>query len=78
MHKLLDIVTLTHDIPNAGLRCGDVGAVVALHGAHAMEIEFVTGSGRTHALLTLGIDDVRRLGDRDTSAGRFAGEADSG
>ena len=65
MYKLLDTVALTHDIPEAGLCCGDLGAVVELHSDKAMEVEFVAASGRTQALLTLRVDEVRRLGDRD-------------
>ena len=70
MYKLLDTVALTHDIPSVGLRRGDLGAVVELHGLEAMEVEFVAASGRTQALLTLGIEDVRQLGDRDLIAVR--------
>ena len=70
MYKLLDTVALTHDIPSVGLRRGDLGAVVELHGLEAMEVEFVAASRRTQALLTLGIEDVRQLGDRDLIAVR--------
>ncbi len=65
MHKLLETVALTHDIPEAGLRCGDLGAVVEIHSADAMEVEFVAASGRTQALLTLLEGDVRQVGDGD-------------
>ena len=44
MYKLLDTVALTHNIPNVGLRRGDLGAVVEIHTLGAMEVEFV-GSG---------------------------------
>ena len=70
MYKLLDTVALTHDIPQAGLRRGDLGAVVEVLAADAMEVEFVAASGRTQALLTLGIEDVRQVGDRDLIAVR--------
>ena len=70
MFKLLDTVALTHDIPAAGLRRGDLGAVVMMHAPDAMEVEFVAASGRTQALLTLGSLDVRQLGDQDLIAVR--------
>ena len=54
MFNALDTVALTHDIPNAGLRLGDLGAVVEVPAPDAFEVEFVAASGRTQALLTLG------------------------
>jgi acetolactate synthase regulatory subunit len=52
MHEILEPVALTRDIPVAGLRCGDIGAVVEVHEADAYEVEFVVASGRKQALLT--------------------------
>jgi hypothetical protein len=65
MHKLLETVALTHDLPALGLRAGDVGAVVEVLLPDAYEVEFVAASGRTQALVTLGELDVRALGDQD-------------
>ena len=76
MFKLLDTVALTHDIPAAGLRRGDLGAVVEVHSPDAMEVEFVAASGRTQALLTLGAQDVRQVGDQDLIAVRSLAETD--
>ena len=76
MFKLLDTVALTHDIPAAGLRRGDLGAVVEVLAPDAMEIEFVAASGRTQALLTLGSADVRQVGDQDLIAVRSLAETD--
>ena len=76
MFKLLDTVALTHDIPAAGLRRGDLGAVVELLAPDAMEVEFVAASGRTQALLTLGSADVRQVGDQDLIAVRSLAETD--
>ena len=70
MYKVLDTVALTHDIPDVGLRRGDLGAVVKIHTPGAMEVEFVAGSGRSQALVTLIVDEVRQLGDRDLIAVR--------
>jgi hypothetical protein len=70
MYKLLDTVVLTHDVPSAGLRRGDLGAVVEILAPDALEIEFVAASGRTQALLTLRPEDIRAVGDRDVIAVR--------
>ena len=76
MFKLLDTVALTHDIPTAGLRRGDLGAIVELRTPSAMEVEFVAASGRTQALLTLEAADVREVGDQDLIAVRLLAETD--
>lgn len=70
MYKLLDTVALTHDMPAAGLRRGDLGAIVEVLAPDAMEVEFVAGSGRTQALVTLHAEDIRHVGDRDVIAVR--------
>ncbi|HKX44756.1 MAG TPA: DUF4926 domain-containing protein [Burkholderiaceae bacterium] len=75
MYKLLDTVALTHDIPTAGLRRGDLGAIVEILASDTMEIEFVAASGRTQALLTLHDQDIRHVGDRDVIAVRSLEEA---
>lgn len=75
MFNVLDTVALTHDMPSAGLRRGDLGAVVEVLTPEAFEVEFVAASGRTQALLTLGVDDVRHVGDRDLIAVRSLEEA---
>ena len=76
MFKLLDTVALTHDIPAAGLRRGDLGAIVEVLASDAMEVEFVAASGRTQALLTLGSTDIRQVGDQDLIAVRSLAETD--
>ncbi len=77
MFKLLDTVALTRDVPSAGLRRGDLGAIVELLPPDAMEVEFVAASGRTQALLTLTIVDVRPLGDQDLIAVRSLAGTDA-
>ena len=77
MYKLLDTVALTHDIPSAGLRRGDLGAIVELAGPEAMEVEFVAASGRTQALLSLTTADIRALGDQDLIAVRSLAATDA-
>ena len=76
MFKLLETVALTHDIPESGLRRGDLGAIVELHAPDAVEVEFVAASGRTQALLTLSTSDVRAVGDHDLIAVRSLVETD--
>lgn len=49
----LDTVVLARDVPEANLRAGDLGAVVHVHDAAMIEVEFVTASGRTQAVQTL-------------------------
>ncbi|TVR84612.1 MAG: DUF4926 domain-containing protein [Rhodospirillales bacterium] len=67
---ILDTVVLAKDLPQHGLKQGDVGAVVMLYHPDGLEVEFVTGDGHTQALLTLHITDVRPVGPRDILAVR--------
>ena len=70
MYKLLDTVVLKRNVPEAGLRVGDLGAIVEVHDPEHFELEFVSASGRTQALVTLGSDDIRHVNDRDLIAVR--------
>ena len=63
--QVLDTVVLMKDIPSHGLRKGDLGAVVDTYEPDGLEVEFVTGSGRTRALITLKVDDVRSVSETD-------------
>ena len=76
MFKLLDTVVLKRDVPEIGLRLGDLGAIVELHSADAFEVEFVAASGRTQALITLHAEDVRSVDDHDLIAVRPLERAD--
>jgi len=67
---LLDVVVLDADFPVHGLRRGDLGAVVDVHEPDGLEIEFVTASGRTQALVTMKQTDVRAVADNDLVAVR--------
>jgi len=68
--KTLDTVALNTDIPSEGLRKGDLGAVVQVYEPDGLEVEFVTAAGRTRALLTLTVRDVRAVDDEDLVAVR--------
>jgi hypothetical protein len=65
MHKVLDTVVLQADLPEYGLKKGDLGAVVHVYEPDGLEVEFVTASGKTEALVTLKMDDVRPVVDDD-------------
>ena len=69
-HEPLDTVVLVHDVPEHGLRAGDLGAVVEVYLPDGLEVEFVTASGRTTALVTLKAVDVRAIADTDLVAVR--------
>ena len=57
---LLERVILARDLPEHGLRAGDVGVVVELYEPDGLEVELMSASGDTHAVLTLEITDVRK------------------
>jgi hypothetical protein len=57
-------------VPEHGLRRGDLGAVVEIYPPDGLEVEFVTASGRTQALATLKVNDVRAVQDEDVIAVR--------
>ena len=64
-YQLLDTIVLDRDIPEHGLRKGDLGAIVEVYASAAFEVEFVTASGRTAALLPLDARDIRPVADDD-------------
>ena len=63
--KMLDTVVLEKDLPDYDLCRGDLGAVVEVYEPDGMEVEFVTASGKTQALVTLNEHDIRPVGDYD-------------
>jgi Domain of unknown function (DUF4926) len=69
-YKLLDTVVLDRDLPEHSLRAGDLGAVVEVYEPDGLEVEFVTASGKTQALVTLSVKDVRPVQDGDLVAVR--------
>lgn len=70
-----DLVALVSDLPEHGLRAGDVGVIVLVHqGGAGYEVEFTTLAGATVAVTTVRRDQVRPIHDRDVaSARRLAG-----
>jgi uncharacterized protein DUF4926 len=60
MIQELDIVSLTHDIPEENLNQGKTGTVVHCHrGGRAFEVEFTDSDGMTITVLTLTDVDVK-------------------
>jgi hypothetical protein len=74
---VLDVVVLNEDMPAHRLRQGDLGTVVEIYAPEALEVEFVTASGRTQALVTLPLSAVREVGDDDLVAVRPTHHHDS-
>jgi hypothetical protein len=71
--RVLDVVVLTKDIPQHGLRAGDFGTIVeAYPGGHGFEVEFVAPTGRTRAVLTLDRRMLRASRDSDVMTQRTA------
>lgn len=61
----LDIVVLDADLPEHGLKRGDVGAVVHVYKNGELETEFVTYGGQTAALIPLRPDQVHVAGKQE-------------
>ncbi len=66
----LDTVVLEKDLPEHRLVRGDLGAVVHVFEPDGLEVEFVSASGRTEALVTLSVRDVRQVKETDIIAVR--------
>jgi ATP-dependent exoDNAse (exonuclease V) alpha subunit len=66
MYQELDMIVLTYDIEEFGLKQGDIGTIVHCYKYNkAFEAEFVTADGRTIALLTLKPEEIRSLKNRE-------------
>jgi hypothetical protein len=48
-----DIVVLTVDLPAYGLKAGDLGTIVMVHGQKGYEVEFMTLTGETIAVVSV-------------------------
>lgn len=73
--RKLDTVVLDRDLPDRGLQRGDLGAVVEIYEPDGIEVEFVTASGRTQAVVTLKATEVRPIGESDLIAVRTLAES---
>ncbi|MBM3952410.1 MAG: DUF4926 domain-containing protein [Rhodospirillales bacterium] len=72
MIKELDPVVLTEDLPEDGLKTGDVGWVVMVHGGGAgFEVEFTTLAGETVSVVTVPSTAVRPVGPKEIAHARM-------
>jgi hypothetical protein len=73
--EVLDTVVLERDLPEHGLRRGDLAAIVEVYQSDGLEVEFVRASGQTQALVELTTSDVRPIQDLDLIAVRTLAQA---
>lgn len=72
MIQELDTVALVADLPEHGLKSGDIGAVVMVHNKpQGYEVEFVTLAGETIAVVCLTPNQVREIGKREIANARL-------
>ncbi len=70
MIEELDDVVLTTDLPEHGLKAGDIGTVVLTHNNKGYEVEFITLDGETVAVVSLFPSQVRPVGTREIAHAR--------
>ena len=62
MFEELDPVVLTRSIEKYGLKKDDIGTVVHVYDREdSIEVEFIAAKGKTVAVLTLNLSDVRPI-----------------
>jgi len=67
----LDRVVLITDLPEYHLKTGDIGTVVLVHPEGVgYEVEFITITGKTIAIVSLFNAQVRAIGDREIAQAR--------
>jgi len=62
-----EVVVLTVDLPVYGLKSGDVGTIVMVHGCTGYEVEFMTLDGETIAVVSVGAIQVRPIARREVA-----------
>lgn len=66
MIRELDTVALAVDMPEHGLKAGDIGAAVSVHGENAgFEVELTTLDGETISIASLHPFQIRSIGPRE-------------
>ena len=74
MIKDLDNIVLELDLPEAGLKRGDIGVVVLTHrDREGYEVEFLALDGETIAVVTLLSSQIRPVGHREVPHARMIG-----
>lgn len=72
-----DRIVLTEDIAAAGLKAGDVGTIVHVHGGgEAFEVEFLALDGNTAAIATVPAATLRPVTATDLTHARVLDEAE--
>jgi len=67
----LESVVLTADLPEHGLKSGDIGTIVLVHEDGAgYEVEFMTLNGETVAVVSLFVSQVRPIGPGEIAHAR--------
>lgn len=71
MYKEHDMIILTKDILEEGLKAGDVGAIIHIHRkGEAFEVEFQGVDGHTIAIATVLVVQLRPVSSVDVSHAR--------
>ena len=66
-----EIAVLTVDLPEYGLKVGDVGTLMLVHERQGHEVEFMTLDGKTVAVISLPAAQVRPVGSRKVAHAAF-------
>lgn len=64
-YRLFESIVLERELPEHRLHRGDTGAIVELYEPDGVEVEFMDAAGRTLAVVTLNVDDIRPVDDDD-------------
>ena len=71
MFKEHDRIVLTSDVPQEGLKAGDVGTVIHIYRrGEAFEVEFLALDGDTAAIATVLPSQVRPVSNQDVTHAR--------
>jgi hypothetical protein len=71
MIQELDRIILTTDLPEHGLKMGDIGTVVLAHEkSNGFEVEFVSLDGETVAVVSLFAHQIRPIGRHEIAHAR--------
>ena len=65
-----EVLVLARDLPEFGLKAGDLGAVVLVHPGAGCEVEFMTLDGETLAVVSLSMDQLRPIRTREIAHAR--------
>lgn len=68
MIEELEVVVLTEDLPEHGLKAGDIGTAVLVHGFYeGYEVEFVALDGNTIAVVSVCPSQIRAIEEGETA-----------